>query len=490
MYHNIKVRRATKPVTVICVFAGDKAVRGSKHADAMEIALAHPGFRADNGEVVAAGKNMLALGLGDKKKFSLDSMRVAGARLVKVLTRMKVTAIDVEPSAQVDKRATALDALGQSLAEGITLAAWRFDYFDGKASKKSTKLSQLDVHSSDKTFLAGLTRGVTIAASVNEARRMAATPPNICNPDWVAQQAKKIGRTSGLRTRVIGFKEAQKLGMGGIVNVGKASASKPCMIVLEHRPRAISARVKTEHIVLVGKTITYDTGGYSLKVNNGMKGMKYDKCGGMAVIGAMQAIAALKLPIRVTGILPTAENMVGGDSYRPDDIITMHNGVTVEVTNTDAEGRLVLADALSFACSDLKPTAIIDLATLTGGVVVALGHFCAGLFCENDALRRRVKDAAAATGESVWRLPLWKEHRDFMRGQHADLINSNPQRSAHPIQGAAFLSFFVNESVPWCHLDIAGVANSDSNQDVCAAGPTGWGVRTLVELLTRWSSKL
>ena len=289
---------------------------------------------------------------------------------------------------------------------------------------------------------------------------------------------------------MIGFKEAQKLGMGGIVNVGKASASKPCMIVLEHRPRTISPRVKTEHIVLVGKTITYDTGGYSLKVNNGMKGMKYDKCGGMAVIGAMQAIAALKLPIRVTGILPTAENMVGGDSYRPDDIITMHNGVTVEVTNTDAEGRLVLADALSFACSDLKPTAIIDLATLTGGVVVALGHFCAGLFCENDALRRRVKDAAVTTGESVWRLPLWKEHRDFMRGQHADLINSNPQRSAHPIQGAAFLSFFVDESVPWCHLDIAGVANTESNQDVCAAGPTGWGVRTLVELLTRWSSAL
>ena len=152
MYQTIKVRRATKPVTVICVFAGDKAVRGSKHAGAMEIALAHPGFRGDNGEVVAAGKNMLALGLGDKKKFSLDSMRVAGARLVKVLARMKVVAIDVELCAQVDKRATALDALGQSLAEGISLAAWRFDHFDGKASKKSAKLSQLDVHSLDKTF--------------------------------------------------------------------------------------------------------------------------------------------------------------------------------------------------------------------------------------------------------------------------------------------------------------------------------------------------
>ena len=150
MYQNIKVRRATKPVTVICVFAGEKAVRGSKHAGAIEIALAHPGFRGDNGEVVAAGKNTLALGLGDKKTFSLDSMRIAGARLVKVLARMKVTAIDVELFAQVDKRSTAIDALGQSLAEGIALAAWRFDNFDGKATKKSAKLSQLDLHSDEK----------------------------------------------------------------------------------------------------------------------------------------------------------------------------------------------------------------------------------------------------------------------------------------------------------------------------------------------------
>ncbi|MCE9618402.1 MAG: leucyl aminopeptidase family protein [Planctomycetes bacterium] len=487
MYQNIRARRGAKPCTLIFLFDGDKSIRGSKHAAAVAAALAHPGFRADNGEAVSAGKNILALGLGERKSFSATSMRIAGARLAKTLARMKVGALEVEVPAGIDRRHTSPGTLGQSFAEGISLAAWRFDDFDGKATKKTKKLPSLDLHSSDKAFLAGMSRGVTIASAVNAARAMAATPPNICLPDWVAQQAKKLGRTSGLRTRVIGFKEAQKLGMGGIVNVGKASASKPCLIMLEHKPRTIAPRSRNQHIVLVGKTITYDTGGYSLKVNNGMKGMKYDKCGGMAVIGAMRAIAALKLPIHVTGVLPTAENMVGGDSYRPDDIITMHNGVTVEVTNTDAEGRLVLADALSYACRTMKPTAIIDLATLTGGVVVALGHFSAGLFCENEPLRRKVEEAAAAAGEAVWRLPLWKEHRDFMRGQHADLINSNPQRSAHPIQGAAFLSFFVDEKMPWCHLDIAGMANTESNQDLGAAGPTGWGVRTLVELLSRWS---
>jgi leucyl aminopeptidase len=167
---------------------------------------------------------------------------------------------------------------------------------------------------------------------------------------------------------------------------------------------------------------------------------------------------------------------------RPDDIITMYNGVTVEITNTDAEGRLVLADALTYAEEELEATAIVDVATLTGGVVVALGHFCAGWFCNDEALTTGIEAASAQSGEKLWKLPLWKEHKDFMRGQHADLINSNPARSAHPIQGAAFLSYFVDEKTPWAHIDIAGVGNVDSPNDLCVAGPTGWGVR----LLTDW----
>ena len=166
-----------------------------------------------------------------------------------------------------------------------------------------------------------------------------------------------------------------------------------------------------------------------------MKGMKYDMCGGAAVFGAMQTIAAMKLPIRVAAVLPCAENMVSDRAYRPDDIITMSNGVTVEVTNTDAEGRLVLGDALAYACSKLKPTQLVDLATLTGGVVVGLGHFCAGMWCNDRALRRNIESASEASGERVWRMPLWEEHRQFMRSRHADLWNSAPSRNAHPIPG-------------------------------------------------------
>jgi leucyl aminopeptidase len=202
---------------------------------------------------------------------------------------------------------------------------------------------------------------------------------------------------------------------------------------------------------------------------------------GCAVIGAMKAIAELELPIEVHALLAAAENMVSGDSMRPDDIIRMYNGVTVEITNTDAEGRLVLADALTYAEEELEATAIVDVATLTGGVVVALGHFCAGWFCNDESLSRAIESASAESGEKLWKLPLWKEHRDFMRGQHADLINSNPARSAHPIQGAAFLSYFVDEKTPWAHIDIAGVGNVDSANDLFVAGPTGWGVRLLVD---------
>jgi leucyl aminopeptidase len=189
-----------------------------------------------------------------------------------------------------------------------------------------------------------------------------------------------------------------------------------------------------------------------------MKGMKYDKCGGCAVIGAMRAIAALKLPVHVIGLLPCAENMVSDDAYRPDDIITMYNGVSVEVTNTDAEGRLVLADALAYACK-------------------------AGVFCNDQKLLARVQDAADSSGERIWRMPLWKDHKEFMRAQHADILNSNPSRNAHPIQGAAFLAYFVDDKTPWAHLDIAGMGNVDKDTDLFVMGPTGYGVRLLVDLV-------
>lgn len=481
MFASIKLGAARRAVTVLGVFEGTKrapASLGDDRAGANAL-LGRAGFSGKTGQA-EAGDGVLLLGMGKKGDLDTPALRALGGQLVRTLESMEQHSATIELHRSVPLGVADATTLGQALAEGMSIANWRVDAFDGNATKRSPRASALRIASSDGEVAAGIKRGLVLGDAVNTARRIAATPPNICNPPWMAREAHRVARSCGLRCSVISFSEAQKQGMGGICNVGKGSASKPCMIILEHAPRGRSG---DDVLCLVGKTMTYDSGGYSLKINNSMKGMKYDKNGGMAVLGAMQAIAALKLPIRVVALMPCAENMVSSEAYRPDDIITMFNGVSVEVTNTDAEGRLILGDALAYACKKYKPSAIIDLATLTGGVVVALGSACAGLWCEDNALRRQVEKAADASGERVWRLPLWEEYRDMMRAKHADILNSAPVREAHPIQGAAFLSYFVEKDIPWAHVDIAGVSVVDSDKGLVCAGPTGWGVRLLTELV-------
>jgi leucyl aminopeptidase len=482
MFSKISLNSARSHVTVVGVTSDGKTVPAA-HAKVQAVAdaLETPGFAGDNGEVLAAGPKHVLLGLGAPDAITPATVRTAAAKLVKALDRRKDKAVSVDLSAGFPKKRAEVEALGRAFAEGLALANWRVDKFDGAATRRSERGDALAVDSADADFRDGLRKGLLLGGAVNYAREIGATPPNVCNPAWVAEQARRLAKATGLKCTVIDHEKAKKMGMGGLTTVGHGSDSKSCLIHLAYVPKRRSKAAKGKRLVLVGKTLTYDTGGYSLKVNNGMKGMKYDKLGGCAVIGAMKAIAELELPIEVHALLAAAENMVSGDSMRPDDIIRMYNGVTVEITNTDAEGRLVLADALTYAEEELEATAIVDVATLTGGVVVALGHFCAGWFCNDETLTRSIESASAESGEKLWKLPLWKEHRDFMRGQHADLINSNPARSAHPIQGAAFLSYFVDEKTPWAHIDIAGVGNVDSANDLFVAGPTGWGVRLLVD---------
>jgi leucyl aminopeptidase len=482
MFSKISLNSARSHVTVVGVTSDGRTVPAA-HAKVQAVAdaLETPGFAGDNGEVLAAGPKHVLLGLGAPDAITPATVRTAAAKLVKALDRRKDKAISVDLSAGFPKKRAEVEALGRAFAEGLALANWRVDKFDGAATRRSERGDALAVDSADADFRDGLRKGLLLGGAVNYAREIGATPPNVCNPAWVAEQARRLAKATGLKCTVIDHEKAKKMGMGGLTTVGHGSDSKSCLIHLAYVPKRRSKAAKGKRLVLVGKTLTYDTGGYSLKVNNGMKGMKYDKLGGCAVIGAMKAIAELELPIEVHALLAAAENMVSGDSMRPDDIIRMYNGVTVEITNTDAEGRLVLADALTYAEEELEATAIVDVATLTGGVVVALGHFCAGWFCNDESLSRAIESASAESGEKLWKLPLWKEHRDFMRGQHADLINSNPARSAHPIQGAAFLSYFVDEKTPWAHIDIAGVGNVDSANDLFVAGPTGWGVRLLVD---------
>lgn len=487
MFKSIRIGAGRSPLTVVGVFSDDmKLPRGLAKADQATIkaAIKTPGFKADCGELIPAGDDYVLLGLGKKDDLKTDTLRALGGHMSRKLERLAPKAVKLELHRSVPKSVAGPEMLGQCLGEGMAIANWRVDFFDGSAANTADAAAALTVGCDDAACKKGLKRGLTIAESVNYARQIAATPPNICNPTWMAGEARKMARKSGLRCRVITFKQAEEMGMGGLVNVGKGSAHKPCLIILEHKPPRAKKGVK---LALVGKTLTYDSGGYSLKINNGMKGMKYDKNGGMAVLGTMQAIAALKLPVHVVGLLPAAENMVNSDSYRPDDIINMYNGVSVEVTNTDAEGRLVLADALAYACKQVKPTAIIDTATLTGGVVVALGAWCAGYWCDDEDLKKNLLAASDTSDEKLWELPLWPAHREFMRAKHADIWNSGPKRDGHPIQGAAFLSYFVDEEIPWAHVDIAGVSSVDGDNDLYVAGPTGYGVRLLTELVTEYA---
>jgi leucyl aminopeptidase len=500
MFKTISHGRAARPVEVLLVASDHQ-----KGPAEVKAALGTPAFRAENGEVLPVGARHVLVGVGPRASVTPASLRTAGARLVRLLARRmeepagagaargarratvarsagRGLAIRIHLNGALPGGAAEVERLGRVLGEALQIANWRFEGFEGSAAKRTPARGALTVDADDARLARGLAEGLALGAAMNYARTLGATPPNVCNPAWIAAQARALARTCGLRCTVIDHARAKRLGMGGLVAVGHGSASKSCLVHLVHKPRRVSRRARGHTLALVGKTLTYDTGGYSLKVNNGMKGMKYDKLGGTAVLGAMRAIAELDLPIEVHAVLACAENMVSDDAMRPDDIIRISNGVTVEVTNTDAEGRLVLADALVYADRTIGATEIVDIATLTGGVVVALGHFCAGYFCADQALGARIERAAEETGDRVWRLPLWPEHRDFMRSQHADLLNSNPQRSAHPIQGAAFLSYFVDASKPWAHVDIAGVGNVDSASDLHAPGPTGYGVRLLTEI--------
>lgn len=484
MFRSIRIAKSPKAIPAIAAFSEDLSRKKhdgvpARYLERFTKGLAQSGFKAERGETIMIEKKLIIFGCGNQKSFDTNNARKVGARFVRSLARMGVNACVLQD--RNEKNDNDFIRTIEAFGEGMGLANWRLQGFDGAASSNTQEKGTLVIDAKKSSMKTALKDALQLADATNEARRIAATPPNVCNPTWMAKESRKFAKKAGLTCKVIDYAKATQMGMGGIANVGIGSRSKPCLIQLDYRPSRVSRTAKSKHLVLVGKTITYDSGGYSLKISNGMRGMKYDMCGGAAVFGAMHAIAKAKLPIKVTALLPTAENMVSSDAYRPDDIITMFNGVTVEVTNTDAEGRLVLGDALAYACARLKPTAIVDLATLTGGVVVALGNFSAGIWCNDDVFREKVDTASERSDEKIWRLPLWKEHREFMRSKFADILNSNPKRLAHPIQGAAFLSYFVDKDIPWAHIDIAGMSDLESNE-VTGHGPTGYGVGLLMAL--------
>lgn len=463
-------------------------------------AMGRPEFSAERGRVTtvypkAGPGRVFLVGVGDAGQLDGEAWRIAAARLVATASASRVTSLGlVVDSALLDR--LGVDAVGTALGDGVAIAGFTFDDYRGAAGgTDKDQPVNLSVRV-DKPLHAAFARALDVGHGVTTARRLAATPPNVANPKYVVAECRKLAKRVGLKCSVLDAGRVKELGMGGITAVGRGGSTPPALICLEWggaKGRSGSPAPRRKPILLVGKAVTFDTGGYSLKVGGSMKGMKYDKCGGMTVIGAMEAVARLKLKQRVVALIPCVENMIDEKAYRVDDIVKFFNGVTAEITNTDAEGRLILADALAYGTKQYKPAAVIDLATLTGGVVVALGSYCAGMFCNDAVLRERLFAAGDASGDRLWRLPLWDEHRKLMQGKHADLVNAAPVREAHPIQGAAFLSYFVGRdaptkmpTLPWAHLDIAGVASLDRESPLYPVGPTGFGVRLLTRLIERW----
>jgi len=418
-------------------------------------------------------ENVLYVGLGERSKIAqphtFRSAAGAAAMFLKKIGRARAI-FHLEDWPQCVREAV----------EGAILADYRFEEFK---TKKSALLQTLAIQTLAED-LAGAkragARGQAIAEGANLARSVGNQPGNLLYPEALAAEALKVAKDFKLTATVFDEKRLRAGGFGGLIAVGQGSTRGPRLIVLEYP----GGRKEEAPIALVGKAITFDTGGISIKPAENMESMVFDKCGGMAVLGAMAAISKLRLKRNVIGIIASAENMPGGNAFRPGDIVTVYGGKHIEIINTDAEGRVVLADAISYARKDRKAAAIIDLATLTGACSVALGEHAAGLWNNDEALGDAVLQASAKAGERLWPMPLYSEYEDQIRSDVA-LVKNASGRLGGACTAAAFLKTFAGET-PWAHLDIAGVAHRDKDRADLARGATGFGVRTLVELVADW----
>lgn len=441
------------------------------------------GFKAKLGQVLPVYSKsassigcFLLLGLGGRQDFGLEVIRQAhgyGALKAKDLGNksLAVPITSIPPYTAPEITACVVEA--------IELAFYRFNKYKSKVEdSKYPELIRLIVGPDMKDMCDAAAREAAIVSdAVKLARDIANMPGNEIPPKRMAEIATEVGMASGFSTKVFEMEVLERMGMRGIVSVGKGSSNPPVLIVMKYDGGG-------DTYAVVGKGVVFDSGGISIKPSEKMEEMKYDKSGAAAVIALMKAVAELKLPVKLIGIVPVVENLPSGNALKPGDIIKFRNGKTAEIISTDAEGRLILADALAYA-SEMKPKAIIDLATLTGACVIALGTHASGLFSNNDELANKLIKAGEKTGERLWRLPLWKEYFEQIKSDVADMKNVGG-RPAGAITAAAFLMNFVDGNIPWAHIDIAGTAwtqESSPEKSYIPKGATGVGVRLLVEFL-------
>jgi leucyl aminopeptidase len=487
------ITQSTADVIVVNLFEGvtspgggtgavDKALDG-----AISRLIALGDIRGKSGELTLVhtfgripSPRVLVAGLGKSSEFDVDAVRNLGASIARYLRRPRIktvaTILHGAGIAGLDPAACA-----RALAEGALLGSYRFQRHKAASLKEDDKaeLESLTVVEHDDAKIATLTaaaaEGVILASATNWARDLANEPSNHLTPTLLAERVVAMAKAAGLEVEVIEREEAERKGMGSFLSVSRGSAQPPKLLRVSYKGRGGEGY----DLALVGKGITFDTGGISIKPAANMEAMKADMTGAASVMAAMQAIAALEPKIDVVAVAPCTENMPGGNATKPGDVVTAMNGRTIEVINTDAEGRLVLADAICFA-RELGARAIVDVATLTGAVSTALGDVCYGLLTNNDALAVRVEAAATRAGEKTWRLPMFKEYDDILKSDVADMKNVGT-RGAGTIVGAKFLEPFAGDT-PWVHLDIAGVDMADKDKGWVTKGASGYSVRALVHL--------
>lgn len=448
--------------------------------------LFYPGLSDGAQKRGVQAKRLLFVGLGkqsDQVNVRREQLRLAGGTIAKQAGTVKAKEVLV-----VLPKDYLLDAveIAECVSEGLLLGNYRFDLYknpkEGEDAPIRVERFLLSAGSlAASAVRKGLERGRVVAEATNAARDMANQPGNGWTPADFAEYAKKLAKKSRLKCKVLDKGDLQKLKMGGILGVNQGSALPPVLVSLEYKTEK-----KHPTVLLVGKGLTFDSGGICTKPPAGMEDMKYDMCGGAAVLAAMQAIAEIGIEgINVVGLIPATENLSGSAALKPGDVIRHYGGKTSEIINTDAEGRLILADALAYGIATYQPQAVVDLATLTGAVIIGLGHHYTGLLTNNDQLAAQLTEAGAQVGEPLWRLPLGPEYRKQIDSRLADIKNAGSDRSAGTITAACYLQEFVGET-PWAHLDIAGTAWDFTEKSYIPKGPSGTGVRTLVACLRQW----
>jgi leucyl aminopeptidase len=428
-------------------------------------------------------KRLYFVGLGKESALNFELLKEAFGKAFKTIHSNKLQETTVLLNSFITNDLDETD-VAHALSESFALATYKFEGYKQKSNEPDKQIEVIkvlggsDVEALDASLLVGYTYG----KATNSARELVNLPGNLLTATDMANYAKRLGEKYQFEIEIVEKEEMEKLGMGALLAVNQGSVEPPKMIVLKYQGKDTWEDV----IALVGKGITFDTGGYSLKPKDGIVGMKSDMGGAAAVLGAMEIIGELRPEQNVIAVIPSTDNMVSGNAFKPDDVITSMSGKTIEVLNTDAEGRLVLADAVTYA-KHHGANYIVDIATLTGGVIVALGRDTTGAFTNHEELFEQVLEASFEAGEPMWRLPIFDKDKERVRGSEIADLNNSPGRDGQPIMGAAFIGEFAEET-PWVHLDIAGTSTSKKESDLGPVGATGAMTRTLALFVERFET--